>query len=207
VVTEKFVQEGQYVNIGEPLCSIAALSPIWVDLEVFESDLSLIRSGLDVVIISRAYPDLTLHGKVKLVYPFLDPKTRTVRVRVELPNPGNKLRPDMYVTGTIKVPMAQALVVPVGAIMDTGKRQVVWVETQPGVYQQREVHTGGRSDKSVQILSGLKAGEKVAVSGGYLIDSEAQLSHGEDTPAQPAVPPAKKDGLDMSDMNMSNKGH
>jgi Cu(I)/Ag(I) efflux system membrane fusion protein len=198
VVTEKFVQEGQYVNIGEPLCSIAGLSPIWVDLEVFESDLSFVRTGQEVVIFSQSYPGLPFRGKVKLVYPFLDPKTRTVRLRVELPNPGHRLKPDMYVTATIRVPMADSLVVPAAAVMDTGKRQVVWVESQPGVYLQREVVTGGRSDRGVQILTGLKAGEKVVASGGYLIDSESQLSPGEAAPARPA----KKDAMDMDDMKM-----
>jgi membrane fusion protein, copper/silver efflux system len=186
VVTEKFVQEGQYVNIGEPICSVAELSTIWVDLEVFESDLSAVRTGQEVVLYARSYPGVPFHGKVKLIYPFLDPKTRTVRLRVELPNPGGQLKPEMYVTATIKVPMLSSLLVPAGAVMDTGKRQVVWVESQPGVYLQRVVTTGARSDKGVQILSGLKVGEKVAVSGGYLIDSEAQLSHGEEVPAGPA---------------------
>lgn len=190
VVTEKFVQEGQYISIGEPICSIAELSPIWVDLEVYEADLSLVRVGQEVAVIARSYPGLPFHGKVKLVYPYLDPKSRTVRVRVELPNPGRKLKPDMSVTGTIRVPMADSLVVPAGAVMDTGTRQVVWVETRPGVYLQREVRIGARSDSGVQILEGLKAGEKVAATGGYLIDSEAQLSHGEPAPARAAVPPA-----------------
>jgi len=202
VVTEKAVQEGQYVNVGEPICSIAELSPIWVDLEVFENDLSFIKPGQEVVILARSYPGLPFRGKVKLIYPFLDPKSRTVRLRVELPNPGHKLKPDMYVTATIKVPMAQSLTVPVGAVVDTGKRQVVWVEAQPGVYQQREVRTGASSDRSVQILAGLKAGEKVAVTGGYLIDSESQLGHGEEAPARPAAHPAKKDAMDMGDMEM-----
>jgi len=207
VVTEKFVQEGQYVNIGDPLCSIAGLSTIWVDLEVFESDLSLVHAGQEVVMLSRAYPGLPFRGKVKLVYPFLDPKTRTVRLRVELPNPGHRLKPEMYLTATIQIPMADALVVPAGAVMDTGKRQVVWVESQPGVYQQREVVPGARSDRGVQILSGLKAGEKVAVTGGYLIDSESQLSNGKGAPAGPAAPPAQKGGMDLGDMKMSNQGY
>jgi len=202
LVTEKFVQEGQYVNIGEPICSIADLSPIWVDLEVFESDLSLVRAGQSVAIVARSYPGTPFAGKVKLIYPFLDPKTRTARVRVELPNPGLKLKPDMFVTGTILIPMADALVVPVSAVIDTGKRQVVWVEALPGVYQPREVRTGAKSGQGVQILSGLKAGEKVVASGGYLIDSEAQLSHGEEPPALPQAPLAKKGALDMSDMEM-----
>lgn len=197
VVTEKLVREGQYVNVGEALFSIADLSRIWVELEVFESDFPFTKVGQDVVIHSRSYPGETFRGKVKLVYPFLDAKTRTVKLRVEIPNPGLKLKPEMYVQASIGVPMANSLVIPAGAVMDTGTRQVVWVESRTGVFLPREVKTGVRSGKEIQILSGLKAGEKVATTGGYLIDSEAQLSRGGDAPMpssavspQPAATPA-----------------
>ena len=202
VVTEKLVQEGQFVNVGDPLFSVADLSLIWVELEVFESDLPFIKAGQEVDIFSPAFPGHTFHVKVKLIYPFIDAKTRTVKLRVEIPNPGLKLRPDMYVTATIKIPMADSLVVPAGAVMDTGKRQVLWVESKPGVFLQRDVKIGARSGKYVQILAGLKAGEKVAITGGYLIDSEAQLSHGSETQATPAASTQKKDRLDMDDMKM-----
>jgi Cu(I)/Ag(I) efflux system membrane fusion protein len=185
VVTEKLVREGQYVNVGEPLFSIADLSRIWVELELFESDFPFIKVGQDVTIHSRSYPGEPFHGKVKLVYPFLDAKSRTVKLRVEIPNPGLKLKPEMYVQATISVRMADSLVIPAGAVMDTGTRQVVWIESGPGVFLPRDVKAGARSGKEVQILSGLKAGEKVATTGGYLIDSEAQLSRGSEAPAQP----------------------
>ncbi len=209
VVTEKFVQEGQYVNIGEPLFAIADLSRVWVELELFESDFALVRTGQEVAISAKSYPGQLFRGRVSLIYPFLNPKTRTVRVRVTLPNPGLKLKPEMFVTGVIKVHLADSLVVPAGAVMVTGKRQVVWVETQPGVFVPRDVTTGARSAGEVQILAGLKAGEKVAVSGAYLIDSEAQLSRGGEVAAQPPAAPAKpatapvhKDEMDMKDMKM-----
>jgi Cu(I)/Ag(I) efflux system membrane fusion protein len=96
------------------------------------------------------------------------------------------------VTGTIKVPLADSIVVPPGAVMDTGKRQVVWIESQPGVFNQREVRTGVRSATGVQIMAGLKKGEKVAVTGGYLVDSEAQLSHGIEAPSKPSDAPIQK---------------
>ncbi|HXE96289.1 MAG TPA: efflux RND transporter periplasmic adaptor subunit [Dongiaceae bacterium] len=202
VVTEKFVQEGQYVNVGEPLFSVADLSRIWVELEVFESDFPFVKVGQDVIIHSRSYPGESFHGKVKLVYPFLDAKTRTVKLRVEIPNPGLKLKPEMYVQAAISVRLADSLVIPAGAVMDTGTRQVVWVESGPGVFVPRDVKTGGRSGKEVQILSGLKAGERVAATGGYLIDSEAQLSRGSEVPAQPPAMPARKDEMNMKDMKM-----
>jgi len=202
VVTETFVREGQYVNAGEQLCSIADLSRVWVELEVFESDLPHVKVGQKVTIHSRSYPGETFSGNVKLIYPFLDPKTRTVRVRVELANPGLKLKPEMYVQGTINIRLSDSLVVPVAAVMDTGARKVVWVESDPGVFTPRDVTTGARSGSEIQILSGLKAGDKVAATGGYLIDSEAQLSRSSGEPAQTVPAQANNDDMDMKDTSM-----
>jgi len=208
VVTEKLVQEGQYVNVGEPLFSIADLSRVWVELELFEGDFPFVKTGQEVDIAAKSYPGQVFHGKVTFIYPFLAPKTRTVRVRVELPNPGLRLKPDMYVTAAIKAPQPDSLVVPAGAVIYTGKRQLVWVEAQPRVFVPREVTAGVRSAGEVQILAGLNAGEKVAVSGAYLIDSEAQLSRGGEVTTQPvpaakpATAPAPKDDMDMGDMQM-----
>jgi Cu(I)/Ag(I) efflux system membrane fusion protein len=204
VVTEKLVQEGQYVNIGEPLFSIADLSTVWVELEVFESDFPLLSTGQEVAIAAKSYPGQVFQGKVDYIYPFLDPRTRTVRVRVALPNPELKLKPEMFVTGRIMVPLADSLVVPAGAVMVTGNRQMVWVESQPGVFVPREVTMGAKSAGEAQILAGLRAGEKVAVSGAYLIDSEAQLSGGGEVKAQPPPAAGEKDELDMSGMKMKH---
>jgi len=219
VVIEKIAQEGQYVNAGDPLFSIADLSVVWVEVEVYENEFANIKLGQTVSILSQSYPGKTFRGKVAFIYPFLDPKTRTVKVRVELANPGLKLKPDMFVNAMIKIPLGSAIVVPVGAVMDTGRRQVVWVEMKPGMFEPREVQVGARAGDSIQILSGVKAGEKVASSGGYLIDSESQLKgsaggheghgakpatstdeKGAKTPAAPA--PEKGGGLDMGDMKM-----
>lgn len=216
VVIEKLALEGQYVNVGDPLFAIADLSHVWVDVEVYENEFPAIRIGQRVEFSSESYPGSTFTGRVSFVYPFLDPKTRTVKVRVELPNPGGKLKPDMFVRGAIKAPLGTVLTVPVTAVLDTGKRKVVWVETEPGVYVQRDVQTGERSGDRIRILSGLKEGELVAVSGGYLIDSEAQLKggsvaghEGHDTAASPqkrgdvsAPAPKKQDEMSMDDMNM-----
>ena len=130
-----------------------------------------------------------------------------------MPNPGMKLKPEMFVNAIIKVPLGSAITVPVTAVIDTGKRQVVWVETSAGMFESRDVQVGQRTEEKIQILSGLKTGDKVAVSGGYLIDSESQLKGGggedhsqhggakPETKAQPSAPP-KKDSLKMDDMKM-----
>ncbi len=178
VVIEKMVQQGQYVNAGEVLFNIADLSKVWVEIEIFDNEVPFVRVGQQVEIRSAIEHGMKFNGKISYVYPFHDPKTHTVKARVEMPNPKQMLKPDMFVNATIRVPLAKGIVVPITAVMDSGKRQVLWVETAPGMFEPREVQVGERTDDQVQILSGLKSGEKVAVSGAYLIDSESQLKGG-----------------------------
>lgn len=178
VVIEKMMQQGQYVNTGEVLFSIADLSTVWVEVEVYENEFPNIHIGQQVQISSQSFPGKPFTGRIAFIYPFLDPKTRTVKARVEMANPGLKLKPDMFVNAIIKVPLGSTIIVPVTAVIDTGKRQVVWVETSSGMFEPRDVQVGQTSTDKIQILSGLKSGDKVAVSGGYLIDSESQLKGG-----------------------------
>ena len=231
VVIEKMVQQGQYVNTGDVLFNIADLSRVWVEIEVFENEIPFVRVGQQVEIRSSADLHVKSTGRISYVYPFHDPKTHTIKARVEMANLGNRLKPDMFVNAIIKVPLVTGIAVPVTAVIDTGKRQVAWVETSPGMFEPRDVQVGERVDDKVQILSGLKPGDKVAVSGGYLIDSESQLKggggqdhsqhtgektgaqgpapaagghEGHGAPAQPAKPapaPGKK-SLNMDDMKM-----
>jgi Cu(I)/Ag(I) efflux system membrane fusion protein len=219
-VIEKMVQQGQYVNVGEVLFNIADLSRVWVEIDVFENEVPYVRVGQHVEIRSAVEHGAASNGRISFVYPFHDPKTHTVKARVEMPNPGHMLKPDMFVNAIIRVPLVKGIVVPVTAVIDTGKRQVVWVEMSPGMFEPREVQAGERIDDKVQILSGIKAGDKVAVSGSYLIDSESQLKGGgghenmpgmkmdESKGAKPSAvpptqqPPTKKGTLKMDDMKM-----
>jgi Cu(I)/Ag(I) efflux system membrane fusion protein len=229
IVIDKVVQVGQYVNVGDTLFNIADLSTVWVEVEVYENEFSSIKIGQIVDLFSQSYPGKTFRGKVAFIYPFLDPKTRTVKVRVNIQNPGLRLKPEMFVNAKVKVQLGSSIVVPASAVIDTGQRQVVWVEMKPGMFELRNVKVGVRDGDNIQILSGLNAGEKIASSGGYLIDSEAQLKGGGGghenmpgmkmeekgsqkpatlaqpglggrTPAAPA--PKKSGGMDMNDMKM-----
>lgn len=206
VVIEKLVQQGQYVNVGDVLFNIADLSRVWIELDIYEADLALVRVGQRVEIAAPSTPGRTLSGRISFITPFLDPKTRTVKVRVEMPNPGMGLKPDMFVNALIRVALPQSIVVPVSAVMDSGKRRLVWVESSPGMFEPRDVQVGQQADDKIQILFGLKEGDNVAVSGGYLIDSESQLRSGtgKDGHAGHAAPtpPPKKDPLNMDDMKM-----
>lgn len=217
MVIEKIAFEGQYVNVGDPLFSIADLSTVWVEAEIYESEVSFVKVGQRVDVTTQAWPGRTFMGRVALVYPFVDPKSRTLKVRVQLPNPGLALKPDMFVNATIRVPLGKGIVVPVTAVMDTGTRQVVWVQVKEGTFEPRDVKVGARVGDEVQVLSGLKSGEVIATSGAYLIDSESQLRGGtgagtghegmpgmqkEGAKPAPAAPPAKKNDMSMDDMKM-----
>ena len=219
IVIDKLVLKGQYVKEGDPLFNIADLSRVWTDLEVYENEFPFIKLGQKVEITSQSYPGKIFHGRVSYIYPFLDPKTRTVKVRVEIANPGIKLKPEMFVNGVVKEPLGNVLAIPVTAVLDTGKRKVVWMETKPGVFEPRDIQVGARVGDYVQVLSGLFRGDRIASTGGYLIDSESQLSGGgESMPgmkmdkqeAKPAsaghggtAPSApKKDNMNMDDMKM-----
>ncbi|BCR04558.1 RND transporter [Desulfuromonas versatilis] len=175
VVIEKLVVEGQYVAEGEALFSVADLTTVWVELALYENEFPAVAVGQEVAIASQSYPGETFAGKVTYVYPFLDPQTRTVKVRVEIPNPGLRLKPDMYVEGILRKELGTGYAVPVTAVIDTGRRKVVWVQEQEGVFSPRDVKVGARVGEKVQILEGVDDFDIVAVSGGYLIDSEAQL--------------------------------
>jgi Cu(I)/Ag(I) efflux system membrane fusion protein len=208
VVIEKLVQQGQYVNTGEVLFNVADLSKVWVEIDVFENEVAFVRVGQQVEIRSAIEHGRAFNGRISFVYPFHDPKTHTVKARVEMPNPGYMLKPDMFVNAIIRVPLVNGIVIPVTAVIDTGKRQVVWVETKQGMFEPRDVQVGERVDDKIQILSGIKPGDKVAVSGGYLIDSESQLKgggsadHSQHGGAKPGEKPEKKDQLKMDDMKM-----
>ncbi len=176
VVTQKLAVEQQYVAQGQPLLEIADLSTVWVEADVYEQQLGSVKLGDRVEISVAAIPGRTFGGKVSFIVPVLAGATRTAKVRIELPNPGLQLKPDMYVNARILgAPAPPHIMVPASAVIDRGQKQFVWVETQPGTYEPREVTTGGRHGESIVIAAGLHEGDNVVVEGGFLLDSEAQL--------------------------------
>jgi Cu(I)/Ag(I) efflux system membrane fusion protein len=175
IVTANQVQEGQYVQAGDLLMSVADLSRIWAELDVYEDEFPFLKTGQDVGLTTRAYPGKEFKGRITFLAPFLDPKTRTVRVRVTIPNHELLLKPEMMVQATIQIPLGTDMAVPAEAVVVTGRRTVVWALDRPGVFVPREVKTGVRYRNDIQILDGLKKDDLVAASGAYLIDAEAQF--------------------------------
>jgi Cu(I)/Ag(I) efflux system membrane fusion protein len=187
-VLEKTVQEGIYVDEGTVLYKLADLSTVWILLDVYEQDLRFIRSGADVVVRSDTYPGELFTAKVTFINPVVNQETRTTQVRLEAPNLHGKLKPNMYVHGSIQLVTKDALVVPRPAVLSTGKQSVAWIEVAKNRFEPREVITGITTATQIEIVEGLSEGDLVAASGGYLIDSESSLSF----PPGPRTGPATK---------------
>ncbi|HVO73762.1 MAG TPA: efflux RND transporter periplasmic adaptor subunit [Ignavibacteriaceae bacterium] len=177
-VIEKKVQPGMYINEGTTIYEIADLSLLWNIAEVYESDLSDVKKGSRVKLHLTAYPDEEFEGIVDFIYPVVNQQTRTVKVRSVFPNRENKLKPQMYGETVFHSSDGNGLLIPADAVIFTGKRAVVWVKTGDGVFESREVQVGRKYKDKYNILSGIKAGDEVASSGGFLIDSESQLKSG-----------------------------
>jgi Cu(I)/Ag(I) efflux system membrane fusion protein len=179
-VVQRSVSEGQYVNEGTTLLEIIDLSTVWVLANVYESDVHRIRQGMDMMVSGPSLGGETLHGRVTFIYPMVDAQTRTVKVRGVFSNPGTRLRPGMYLTATIRTDGGDVLAVPATSVIRTGVRDIVYVEVKKNEFEARDVTLGTRHGDFYEIASGdLKAGDMVVEQGGYLIDSERQLTSGE----------------------------
>jgi Cu(I)/Ag(I) efflux system membrane fusion protein len=177
VVLEKPSVQGMRFMPGEVLYRIADLSSLWLVAEVFEQDLSLVRLGQSAKIHVNAYPERVFEGKVSFIYPAVTAETRTARVRIQLSNPGQMLKPAMYAEVELAVPQSAAkrLSVPDSAVLDSGNRQVVLVRRDEGRFEPRAVKVGARGDGYVEVLEGIREGDSVVVAANFLIDSESNL--------------------------------
>ncbi len=175
-ITEKMVIEGQAVKPGGNLFLIADRRTLWVDLAVFEQDAPAVHIGMTAAVRVDAVPSIAFHGRVTFIYPQLDEKTHTLTARVAVENFGGDLRPGMYATAELLTVGRPALSVPVGAVLPTGTRDIVFVNRGDGRFAPREVRVGARGDSLVEIVSGLKAGDEVVASATYLLDSESNLA-------------------------------
>lgn len=175
-VVEKNVLQGARVMAGEPLYRIADLSTVWVEGEVFERDLPSVRLGQQVQAELDALAGRTRTGRITYIYPTLNPETRTVRIRVELPNPGLQLKPGMYATLTWRGTGLPTLSVPRTAVVSTGQRNLVFVKRPDGMLEPRVVDVGTSTSDRVEVLRGLFAGDTVVKSATFLVDAESNLS-------------------------------
>jgi membrane fusion protein, copper/silver efflux system len=175
-VIKKDINEGMKVMPEKELYTIADLSNVWVNVDIYEYDIPLIKVGQSASLNLSYDPAQAFTGKVSYIYPYLDEKTRTLKVRLEFPNPDFKLKPDMYVNAEIKVDAGKHLAVPEDAVVNSGIRKVVFVDKGSGHFESKEVKLGAKMNDYYQVLSGLEEGEKVASSSAFLLDSESRLS-------------------------------
>ena len=177
VVAELGVREGMTVMPGATLFRLVDLSTVWVNAEVPESQAALLRPGAAVQARVAAYPGTTFEGRVGAILPEVDAASRTLRARIELANPGARLKPGMYATLAFAGERGkEAVLVPSEAVIRTGARDVVIVALEEGKFRAAEVEVGAEAGGRSEIRKGIKAGEQVVLSGQFLIDSEASLS-------------------------------
>ncbi len=148
---------------------------IWVYITVYEYEIGLVKYGQPVEIEAIAYPGEKFYGNISSISPVLDPMTRSVQVRAEVKNPGNRLKPEMFVNVKIKIDLGIKLAVPEEAVMDTGERTIVFVAKPDGYFETREPRLGTKANGYYEVLSGLKEGETIVTSGNFFVDSESRL--------------------------------
>ena len=176
-VVEKNIVQGQMVDAGMKLYRLADLGIVWVIAQVYEQDLAYVQLGQEAVVKVASLPDREFRGRVTFIYPSLDEKTRTARVRLEFENPGYFLKPGMFVSAQIHAQLEDsAVLVPESAVLRSGAQNTVFVALDGGKFEGRDVVLGVAAENAmIQVISGLNAGERVVTSGQFLLDSESQL--------------------------------
>ncbi|MGD2216479.1 MAG: efflux RND transporter periplasmic adaptor subunit [Gemmatimonadales bacterium] len=177
IVLAKGVLEGQRVMPGERLYRIADLSTIWVEGDVFEQDLQFVREGQQAHIEVSAYPGVHMMGRVSFVYPTVDERSRTNRVRLTVPNPELRLKPGMFATMYLDAEIGEDVIsVPLDAVVATGERNLIFHRHEDGSLHPHAVVLGARAGDRVQVLAGLEEGEVIVASANFLIDAESRLA-------------------------------
>ena len=175
VVTKKDVVEGMKLDAGAMPYEIVDLSQVWVLADVYESELRNVKVGMPAALTLNAYPNRAFKGRVEFVDPLLDPKTRTVKVRLAFPNPTGELKPEMFGEVVLQGTSREGLRIPADAVIDSGTANVVFVSVGEGKFQPRAVKLGETDGKTVEIVSGVSEGEQVVTRANFLIDSESRL--------------------------------
>src|SRR6266404_5883388 len=174
-ITERNALSSVAVQPEMRLFSVADLSSVWVQAQVFQNDLGRIKIGDAAALTVNTYPGRTFTGRVDFIYPQMDMDTRTAKVRVVFSNSRLQLKPGMFVNVELKVPMGNQLLMPATGVLQSGTREIAFVERSDGYIEPREVQLGSRVGDEFIVLKGLRAGEQIVTSANFLIDSESQL--------------------------------
>lgn len=197
-ITERNALPNAYVQPETKLYTIADLSSVWVYANVAQSDVGRLKPGNAGQVTVDSYPGRKFNGRIDQILPQVDPATRTVRVRLILPNPGVALKPGMYVNVDLEAPLGRQLVVPASAVLQAGTRTITFVDHGAGNLEPRAIETGPTLDDSVVVLKGLKAGDRVVSSANFLLDSEAQIQASMGGVKPPAAPVSPAQGAASS---------
>jgi Cu(I)/Ag(I) efflux system membrane fusion protein/cobalt-zinc-cadmium efflux system membrane fusion protein len=193
-VIERTALPNAYVQPDMRLYTIADLSSVWVNAQVFQEDAGKLKPGDPAEVTVDAYPNRTFRARVEQVLPQIDPTTRTLRVRLTMPNANLTLKPGMFVNVRLRAPLGRQLFVPASAVLQGGTRQVVFVSRGQGTFEPRNVQLGDHTDDGFVVIKGLQPGDVVATSANFLIDSESQLQ----AAAGSYAPPPPVAGTEMS---------
>ena len=179
-VTEKLVEQGDYVKQGQPLLKITNLNTVWGNFDVFENQIERFKKGQEVIVTTNAYPNKEFKGKVDFIDPVLNTKTRTVTLRVVLNNQNDEFKPGMFVQANIErvlVDKTAILTIPSSAVLWTGERSVVYIKTNPEqpIFEMREVVLGNQLGNEYEVLEGLLVGNEIVSNGTFTVDAAAQL--------------------------------
>ena len=192
IVVEKMTVHGQMVEAGMKLYRLADLNIVWVQSQIYEQDLALLKLGQEAEVSLSYLPDRKFRGRVTYIYPTVDEKTRTARVRMEFHNPGLFLKPGMFATVELRAELKpDALLVPDSAVLRSGEKNTVFVAVDNGHFEPRDVQLGARADNNAyEAISGLMEGERVVTSGQFMLDSESQLREAIQKMLNPNASPA-----------------
>jgi RND family efflux transporter MFP subunit len=174
-ITERNALPNMYAEPATRLYTLADLSRVWVNAQVFQNDVGRVKPGDNAAITVDAYPNRTFSGRIEEILPQVDMTTRTVKVRLAISNPGVKLKPGMFVNVNLQSALGRQLVVPASAVFQTGTRQLVFVDHGNGSLEPKDVVLGPRVGDDFVVLKGLKAGQQIVTSASFLLDSESQL--------------------------------
>ena len=172
VVLERMVLPGQKIMPNEPLMVVGDLSTVWADADIYQSDMPFVKVGMPVTV---TVGDKSFTGKVTFITPTLDPATRTIKARLEIPNPDVLLKPEMYGTARLEDELGERLAMPEMAVMRTGERVYAFKEGADNHLVPVLITVGARSDGWIEVVTGLQAGDRVVTSANFLVDSESQL--------------------------------
>jgi Cu(I)/Ag(I) efflux system membrane fusion protein len=174
-IIEKSVLHGQKVMAGESLYKIADLSRVWVLGDIYEYELPFIKTQQEASITLSSFPGEAFTGRIVYIYPYLNPETRTDRIRIEVNNPAYRLKPEMFANLEIQVDYGAKLAIPVDAVIDAGEMKIAFVDKGDGSLEPRALKLGVKGDGIYEVISGVVAGEKVVTSANFLVDSESSL--------------------------------